>query len=360
MTRRQTVTLSGVGLLIIGLGTTCGGDKSGPTGPTILAPTAPIAGFSISGQGALADVGQTTQLTATVTRADGTAQNVTTDTTWSSSDTAVVTVSDSGVMTAIAFGVAGVTASYRGQHDHLDVRVLPSGSFILTGSITEPVDVRIDEARVAVTGGDSAGPRSTIAEGGFYRFIGVSGAITVTASRSGYASQERSVTMSQDRTVNLQLAPNTKPAQISGTYRLTFTASSSCSGELPTAARKRTYTAAVRQAGAAVDVTLSGADFVMNTPGCDASLANSFSGVVRGNRISFDLQSASYYFYSECYRVAEQLEPDVLGILGDAEGTTSGSNISGNLAGRFDIVEPHLYRTRVTCSADNHQFTFVK
>jgi uncharacterized protein YjdB len=56
-------------------------------------------------------IGQTQQLTATATLSDNTTSNVTNSVTWSSSNPAVATVTNTGLATAISTGTATITAS---------------------------------------------------------------------------------------------------------------------------------------------------------------------------------------------------------------------------------------------------------
>lgn len=72
----------------------------------------PLA-FSISG--AAPQVGKTSQLKGVAQMSDGSAKDVTADTTgWTSSDTAVATVSSTGLVTGVASGSFTVTATYQG------------------------------------------------------------------------------------------------------------------------------------------------------------------------------------------------------------------------------------------------------
>ncbi|MDD4985334.1 MAG: Ig-like domain-containing protein [Dehalococcoidales bacterium] len=59
-------------------------------------------------------VGATQQLTATGTYSDDSTKDITTEANWTSSDTAVATVSASGLVTAVAEGSAEITASLSG------------------------------------------------------------------------------------------------------------------------------------------------------------------------------------------------------------------------------------------------------
>lgn len=56
----------------------------------------------------------TQQLTVTLTMSDDTTQNVTSTATYTSSDTAVCTVSAAGLVTAVAVGEATVTVAHSG------------------------------------------------------------------------------------------------------------------------------------------------------------------------------------------------------------------------------------------------------
>lgn len=65
----------------------------------------------------------TQQLTATVTYADGSTADVTADAEWSSSDDTVATVSETGLVTAVAEGSATITATFMGLSDTSDITV---------------------------------------------------------------------------------------------------------------------------------------------------------------------------------------------------------------------------------------------
>ncbi len=359
MTRSWTFARGGLACLLVGLAVTCGGDNPSSPSPTPPGPPASsVTGLTISGDASLTSPSETSQLTATAALADGSTQDVTALSAWNSSDGSIITMSGTGLMTAVALGTAVVEANYRGHTDLLDARVMPDGSFILSGSVTEPVDLPISDALVEVIGGGTVGPRATVAEFGSYRFVGVSGTVSVKASRSGYRSEEQSVTMSKDRTVNLELQPTTAPAQMAGTYELTLTASSSCSALLPREARSRTYTARIEQSGATVEVSLSGADFV-DTNGyyCRPGPADHFTGVVRGNKAFFDLNAGGGFYSRDCFAVAERLSDTAnLGIDGSGEGTISSSKISGTLDGVFQIFPD----SPSVCAAKNHRFTFSR
>ena len=65
----------------------------------------------------------TQQLTATVTFSSGTTMDVTDECTWTSSDEAVATVSESGLVTAAGVGECTVTATYQGLSGQSEITV---------------------------------------------------------------------------------------------------------------------------------------------------------------------------------------------------------------------------------------------
>src|SRR5579872_6709753 len=102
---------------------------------------------SITITGTVPPVGQSSQLTATATLANGTTQNVTTQASWSSSNTAVATVGTTGLLTVVslALGSAQITATYQSASGQLSVTGLTITSLIITGptSLTIPQPVQL-------------------------------------------------------------------------------------------------------------------------------------------------------------------------------------------------------------------------
>ena len=132
--------------------------------PVTPGPDVPVTGVSVSPTTGTIAVGQTLALTATVTPADATDKAVA----YSSSDEAVATVSDAGLITAIGTGSATITAT---THD---------GSFTASCAVTV-------EAAVAVTGVTVSPESDTIAVGDD---------ITLTATVAPENATNKSVTWS--------------------------------------------------------------------------------------------------------------------------------------------------------------------
>src|SRR5262245_23051851 len=88
----------------------------GPTAP-------PAAPRGVAVRGAAPAIGWTTQFVATATLADGSSRDVTADAAWTSSSTAVVTVSTDGVVTGIDPGEADVRVTYQGLSGSVHVAI---------------------------------------------------------------------------------------------------------------------------------------------------------------------------------------------------------------------------------------------
>ena len=73
--------------------------------------TAPSSATAVTITGVAPPVGSTSQFLATETLSDGSTKDVTSTTTWMSSDTTVATVSSTGAVTGVAPGTASVFAT---------------------------------------------------------------------------------------------------------------------------------------------------------------------------------------------------------------------------------------------------------
>ena len=107
-------------LLAIFVLPSCSDDSRPPTqtnptpNPTPTPTPATVVSVAVSGTNSFTERGVTAQFTATATLSDGTTQNRTTTATWQSDNTAVATVSDQGVVTALATGDATISATVSG------------------------------------------------------------------------------------------------------------------------------------------------------------------------------------------------------------------------------------------------------
>jgi hypothetical protein len=102
--------------------------SNSPTAPTMSnSPTASIASLAVTG--AVPAVGQTSQLRAKATLSNGTAQDVTTQAMWVSSNTTIATVTSDGLLKVLQPGSCSqITATYQGISGTLEVNLgAPSG-----------------------------------------------------------------------------------------------------------------------------------------------------------------------------------------------------------------------------------------
>jgi hypothetical protein len=122
----------------------CGG-RTPPTPPTspslATAPNQPQqeipTSLRVGGDQSLDAVGETSQLTATATYKGGTSKDVTADAHWRSERETVATVSPSGLVTAVGFGTAKITATYM-LNASVDFTVVAPGAFSAKGWVHEP------------------------------------------------------------------------------------------------------------------------------------------------------------------------------------------------------------------------------
>jgi Bacterial Ig-like domain (group 2) len=113
----------------------CGDDNgpSSPAGPSVF--MGPPKSLQITGNLNLTAVGQTSQLTATATFVSGETKNVTPQAKWEVTNSSVATITERGLLRAVAVGEAQVTASFRGvTSSAVTVKVPPAVTkLVVTG-----------------------------------------------------------------------------------------------------------------------------------------------------------------------------------------------------------------------------------
>src|SRR5260221_10046117 len=77
------------------------------------APSPTVTSVTITSTATLTAPGQTTQLTERAALSNGSTQDVTSQATWQSSNTAVATVSSTGLVTIVTFGQVDITATFQ-------------------------------------------------------------------------------------------------------------------------------------------------------------------------------------------------------------------------------------------------------
>ena len=130
-------TIDAAGLATtVALGTTTiTATYQGMSGTAVLAVSSPpLTGVSVTCLLNTIAAGSTTQCTATATYADNTTQNVTSAATWTTSASAVATVSQLGLVSGATAGTADITAAYQGQSGQVAIQV--TAAYLQTIQIT--------------------------------------------------------------------------------------------------------------------------------------------------------------------------------------------------------------------------------
>jgi hypothetical protein len=340
----------------------CGdNDRSrSPTAPTSPTPVAAVLSLEITGATTLTAIGQTSQLTAIARFDNGSSRDVTAEAMWRAFNAAVVSLSPAGSLRAIAPGRTGITAQFQTKLVSREVLVLPSGTFILRGRITEAGNLPVAAAKVEIVDGPHAGKFTNSGFDGAYELFGIAGQVMVMASRGEYISQTKSASMTDDRMLDFELQPRVAPIALAGNYRVTFAVSSACNAALPEAARVRSYGATIAQDAARVEVELSDAQFAVNPRD---NRGRRFSARLRGNALSFTMGDTYYGYFED---LVEQLDPTTyLTINGYATANASPSQISGPLQGVIAVWDaPNGFygfgRRQTGSCRGEHPFVFAR
>jgi len=147
------VTAIGVGKATIKATSTSNTSVSASCEVTVTEETIPVTGVTISQSSLSLSIGGTATLTASVQPADATEQGIT----WFSSDTSVATVSNSGVVKAVAAGTATITAASKADSSkNATCKVTVSSDTVLATSI------ELDKSAVILKVGETATLTRTI------------------------------------------------------------------------------------------------------------------------------------------------------------------------------------------------------
>jgi hypothetical protein len=186
-----------------------------PSVPTASAVT--VTTLAVSGLPPESFVGQTVQLSALASFSDSTQKDVTSESTWRSSDSAVATVSSTGGVSLTGVGEAEVTASYQGVtgRGRTAVRVAvptPPG-YVVEGTVheTPPTsDVVLPHVRIEVVGGLLSGRIFETDEAGRFALPPVeSGDFYLYFKQGGYDDERFWVRLlPRDARIDVALSPS--------------------------------------------------------------------------------------------------------------------------------------------------------
>ena len=352
------------------VGVACGHNPIVPEGRAIVR-------ITIGGADSVAP-GQTAQLSATAVLPNGSTAIVT-DVIWESSNHELMTVSQTGLVTATdARGEGQITVTYQGDLAVASVEarsarrtllVLPTGTYVLSGSVTDG-GMPISDVEVELTSGTGAG-MVAIANPSF-KFYGVAGDTEIRVTKSGYETQVRRVSVSQHQTQGFELVPSDRRRAVAGTYTLRIAAAAACAQQLPENLRSRTYTAVVSQTGALLSVVLSGADMGGAWKPGDTVGGSVEPSVVRFAPARYSGEDrASTFRPPSIMEVMSSSEDDTtyFTFFGSVVVTPDGNGYSGTLDGSFEVItvpgagEPWWYSTfqrQASCRSTAHQFILTR
>jgi hypothetical protein len=153
-------------------------------------------------------LGTSSQFTAIAVHADGSSQTVTSQASWSSSNTSVATVTNSGMVTAVSGGSVEISATFANTKGSLGFTAAAPATFTLRGTVTD-ASSRVGVAASTVTASEAAGAsRSAVTDSaGRYAIVGLSGgSVTVPAVAPDYVTSTRSTMMFGDTVVDIALS----------------------------------------------------------------------------------------------------------------------------------------------------------
>jgi hypothetical protein len=187
---------------------------------------------------------------------DGTTQDLTTSSTWRSSDDGVLAISESGGASGGKAGEVVLAAEKNGKRASLQVLVLAPGTFRVTGLVSDS-GTAIPGATVDVLNGSRAAMTTQTDADGIYRLYGLSGAIELRVRALGYPEQVRALTVTDGARYDFALPAR---SQSNGSYRLTIAADATACPSTgrnpwPEGLRVRTYDATVTQTGSDLAVS---------------------------------------------------------------------------------------------------------
>ena len=349
-------------ILTVGLGLVVASCDKSPTRPSVQptgTPAAPAAVTVVRIEiiaPASIEPGASAQLTANAIKSDGSVENVTSQTQWTSTNAGVLQVSSAGIVTAGQRGEANLNARYQNRNATAPMMVLPSGTFRLNGRVTD-TGFPLEGVTVAVIGGTGEGLTTLTDTTGADVLYGVAGLVRLHAKKGSYLNRIEEVQVTENRALSFEMAFAGERRDLSGTYTLNLAATGCASNRLPDSAQNRSYAATVQQNGPQLTVRLSGADFIVTSGHGDH-----FSGFASADGyVTFAIGDAyTYYYYSGHFDVVERLNPtSALLVSGNVNATSSSTLISGTLNGSILLTQgttAPFTRFSGQCYSPNHRF----
>jgi len=186
-----------------------------PPSPTPPAPVPTPSVSSVIVNGAAPTVGATALFSATANLSNGTAQNVTSQATWSSSNITVATVNGTGLVTGIGVGIADITATYQGATGTAHASVIRA-TYAVSGLVTDGTSGGVlPNINVQIVDSTGAAKSTLTDAAGNYSMSGIpAGPATLTASAVSYQTMTKAIEVSPDTRVDIVLARTPPPPSV--------------------------------------------------------------------------------------------------------------------------------------------------
>lgn len=216
-------------------------NKSNPAAPSE-PPQTPASTSYVVLAGAVPVTGASSQFTATAVGSDGAQTNVTSQATWRSSNEAVVSVAQGGMVRAVAIGSADVSATYNGVTGSTRLNVAATPCTFALAPMAATIPASGGSVTIAVNNVQGEQCQWSAQSSGFLRIEGAasgngSGTLVVAADPNTGASRVAavsvagaSVTISQDKAPCVwTVSPQTQAVtDVGGTFYVVVTAPGGC------------------------------------------------------------------------------------------------------------------------------------
>jgi hypothetical protein len=152
-------------------------------------------------------VGGSSQFTALAVAPDSSTSTITSRAAWQTSDPAIASVNQNGVVTGIKSGPVDVTAAYSGVTGKVTILVSPSALYSVRGTVVDNATGKLIDGAI-VDGG--VGHVATTGSLGQFTLASVpAGALVMTVSKTGYVTTLLSITVMGDMTTTVRLSAAT-------------------------------------------------------------------------------------------------------------------------------------------------------
>jgi hypothetical protein len=238
-------------------------NPAAPSAPETPTPTPSTSYVVISGSAPV--TGASSQFTATAVGSDGAQTNVTSQATWRSSNEAVVSVAQGGMVRAVAIGSADVSATYNGVTGSTRLNVAATPCTFALAPMAATIPASGGSVTIAVNNVQGEQCQWSAQSSGFLRIEGAasgngSGSLVVAADPNTGASRVATVsvagaavTISQDKAPCVwTVSPQTQAVtDAGGTFYVIVTAPASCGWAIESSASFVSFNGPLSRSGTA-------------------------------------------------------------------------------------------------------------